>query len=142
MKEWGIGAIAKLVLAAIIGGLTTLLGGFDDMLLILTVFIALDITSGWLRAFIQKKLSSQESWRGTVRKVLIYVIVVVAAQLDRLTASNVIRNAVAIFYCASEALSILENAVAAGLPVPDFLREVLVQLNEKKFVKLAAKKRP
>jgi len=134
MKEWSIGTVAKLILAAVIGGLATLLGGFDNVLLILTVFIGLDIASGWLRAYIQKELSSQESWRGTVKKVLIYVIVAVAAQLDRLTASNVIRNAVAIFYCASEALSILENAVAAGLPVPDFLREVLVQLNEKKFV--------
>jgi phage-related holin len=38
-----------------------------------------------------------------------------------------------VFYCASEALSILENAVAAGLPVPEFLRDALQRLNEKKF---------
>jgi phage-related holin len=39
-----------------------------------------------------------------------------------------------VFYCASEALSILENAVAAGLPIPDFLRDALQQLNKKKFL--------
>jgi hypothetical protein len=55
------------------------------------------------------------------------------APLDRLTASDITRNPVAVFYCAGEALSILENAVAAGLPVPEFLREALVRLNEKKF---------
>lgn len=133
MKGWSVGAKAKLILVTVIGTVTGLLGGFDHVLKILTTFIVLDIISGWVRAYIQKELSSQESWRGTVKKVLIYVIVAVAAQLDKLLASEIIRSAVAVFYCATEALSILENAVAAGLPVPDFLREVLVQLNEKKF---------
>jgi len=134
MKEWSFNAVVKIVLAAIVGGLATLLGGLDNVLVILTVFVALDIASGWLRAYIQKELSSKESFRGTAKKLFIYVLVAVAAQLDRLTGTDIIRDAVAVFYCAGEALSILENAVAAGLPVPDFLRNALEQLNEKKFV--------
>jgi len=133
VKDWKLIGFINTVLAGVIAGITTLLGGWDDAMIILTVFIVLDIISGWVRAFIQKELSSAESFRGTARKVLIYVIVAVAAQADRLTGTALVRNVVITWYCATEALSIVENSVAAGLPVPEFLKQALKQLNEKKF---------
>ena len=133
MKDWTFDAILKAALAGIIAAATTLFGGWDDAMAILTIFIALDILSGWLRAFVQKKLSSSESFRGVTRKVLTYVIVAVAAQADRFTGTNLVRNAVIAFYCGTEALSILENTVASGLPVPEFLKQVLEKLNKDKF---------
>lgn len=133
MKDWTFTAILEAALAGIIAAATTLFGGWDDAMAILTIFIALDIVSGWLRAFVQKKLSSSESFRGVTRKVLTYVIVAVAAQADRFTGTNLVRNAVIAFYCGTEALSILENTVAAGLPVPEFLKQVLEKLNKDKF---------
>jgi len=133
MKEWKLNGFLKAILAALMAGITTLLGGWDDAMVILTIFIALDIVSGWVRAFIQKELSSEESFRGTAKKVLIYVIVAVAAQADRLTGTALVRNVVITWYCATEALSILENTVAAGLPVPEFLRDALKALNTEKF---------
>ena len=125
--------VVMAVLALIGGWLSTLFGGWDNAMVVLATFIALDFVSGWVRAFIQKELSSDESIRGIAKKVFIFLIVAVAAQADRLTGSALVRNAVITFYCASEALSILENSVAAGLPVPEFLKEALKQLNEKKF---------
>ncbi|HUW09327.1 MAG TPA: phage holin family protein [Anaerolineae bacterium] len=133
MNEWKLTALVRAILAGAVAAITTLLGGWDDAMMILTIFIVLDIISGWIRAFIQKELSSEESFRGTAKKVLIYVIVAVAAQADRLTGTALVRNVVIAWYCATEALSILENTVAAGLPVPEFLKEALKQLNEKKF---------
>ena len=132
MKEWKSTGFVAAILASVIAAITTLLGGWDDAMMILTVFIVLDIISGWIRAFIQKELSSEESFRGTAKKVLVYVIVAVAAQADRLTGTTLVRNVVITWYCATEALSIVENSVAAGLPVPEFLRDALKQLNEKK----------
>ena len=38
---------------------------------------------------------------------------------------------VIVFYIANDGLSILENSVALGLPVPEKLREILAQLREK-----------
>jgi len=125
--------VVMAILALIGGWLSTLFGGWDNAMVVLATFIALDFVSGWVRAFIQKELSSDESIRGIAKKVFIFLIVAVAAQADRLTGSALVRNAVITFYCASEALSILENSVAAGLPVPEFLKEALKQLNEKKF---------
>ena len=133
MKEWKLPGLVTTALVAVVATLTTLLGGWDDAMVILTIFIFLDIITGWLRAFIQKELSSAESFRGTAKKVLIYVIVAVAAQADRLTGAALVRNVVISWYCATEALSIVENSVAAGLPVPDFLKQALKALNSKKF---------
>lgn len=133
MKEWKLTGLVTAMLAALVAAITSLLGGWDQALVILTVFIGLDIISGWIRAFIQKELSSAESFRGTAKKVLVYVIVAVAAQADRLTGTALVRNVVITWYCATEALSIVENSVAAGLPVPDFLKQALKALNNKKF---------
>lgn len=133
MKEWQLSGLIRVILATVMAGFTTLLGGWDDAMMILTIFIVLDIITGWIRAFIQKELSSAESFRGTAKKVLVYVIVAVAAQADRLTGTALIRNVVITWYCATEALSIVENAVAAGLPVPAFLKQALKALNNGKF---------
>ena len=43
-----------------------------------------------------------------------------------------IRTAIIFFYIANEGLSILENTMAIGLPVPEKLREMLEQLKEDK----------
>jgi toxin secretion/phage lysis holin len=42
-----------------------------------------------------------------------------------------IRTAVLFFYIANEGVSLLENATAIGLPVPDKLKDVLAQLHGK-----------
>ncbi len=133
MKEWKLTGLVTAALAAVVATLTTLLGGWDTAMEILTIFICLDIVSGWIRALVQRELSSSESYQGIAKKVLIYAIVAVAAQADRLTGTALVRNVVITWYCATEALSIVENSVAAGLPVPEFLKQALKALNSEKF---------
>lgn len=133
MKEWSLRTFGKLILAVIITNFTTLFGSLDNAMATLTTFIVLDIVSGFIRAFVQKRLSSSESFRGMAKKALVYIIVALSAQIDRLMTTDVVRNAVIAFYCVSESLSILENSVAAGLPVPNFLREVLQRINPDKL---------
>ncbi len=132
--------IVKVILAAITAGMLTVFGGWDVMLKALLIMMALDITSGFVRAFVQQKLSSKESFRGVGKKFLILVIVAVAVQADSLAGtSGILRDAVVVFYSVSEALSIIENAVAAGLPVPEVLKKALAQLNPDKLGELASK---
>ncbi len=126
----------KTFMALLLGGLAHYLGGWDTLLQALVILVVLDVVTGFLRAFIQKRLSSDVSFRGIAKKALIFVIVAVAVQVDRITGMEAVaRNVVAAFYCASEGLSVVENAVASGMPVPEFLREALKQINEKKFTK-------
>lgn len=127
----------KTILAALSAGACTILGAWNAAMTTLVILIALDIASGWSRAFVQQQLSSKESFRGTFKKVLIFVAVALAAQADSLMGTDIMRNAVVVFYCASEGLSVIENVVAAGMPVPDFLRDALAQLNERKVTPAA-----
>jgi len=133
MNEQAWRGTVTVVLASVLAALNTLIGGWDKVMAILVVFIALDFVSGWMRAFILKELSSDESWRGIAKKVLIFVIVAVAAQVDQFTGATFVRNAVCAFYCATEGLSIIENAAAADVLVPGFLRDALKKLGSDKF---------
>ena len=45
---------------------------------------------------------------------------------------TMIRTAIIFFYIANEGLSILENSIALGLPVPEKLKDILKQFKEEK----------
>ena len=122
------------VLAGFLAAILSILGGWSAAMTTLVILIGLDILSGFTRAYVQRTLSSKESYRGIGKKLLILIAVALAAQLDNLMGeASLLRDAVVVFYCASEGLSIVENLVAAGLPVPDQLKAALAQLNGNKF---------
>jgi toxin secretion/phage lysis holin len=125
----------KTLIAGVAAAGCQVLGAWNNIVTALIILIVLDVITGFLRAFIQQELSSKESFRGIAKKVMIFALIAVACQVDRVTGlDDVTRNVVAVFYCASEGLSVVENSVAAGMPAPEFLREALKQLNERKFV--------
>jgi toxin secretion/phage lysis holin len=43
---------------------------------------------------------------------------------------NAARTAVVFFYISNEGISILENAAIIGLPIPEKIRKMLLQINE------------
>ena len=55
-----------------------------------------------------------------------------AVLLDRLinTGTWVFRTLVCYFYIANESISLLENCSALGLPIPEQLKDALIQLKE------------
>ena len=124
------------LLSVVLVGASNLLGGWSPAMTTLLVIVALDIVSGFIRAGVQKRLSSKESWAGALRKIMTFVVIALAAQIDGVIgAEPLLRNATVIFYCVSESLSVLENVVAAGLPVPDVIRDALAQLSARKAPK-------
>ena len=95
--------------------------------------MVVDYITGVLRAVNEKKVSSRIGAKGITKKILIFLLVGVGHMLDvQLGTGNVLRDAVIFFYISNEGISLLENAVAIGLPVPEKLREILQQLHEKK----------
>ena len=60
-----------------------------------------------------------------MRKAMILIVILLAAVLDNLTGSAACTGAAAMFYIVNESLSILENAVLLGVPVPQRLRQAL-----------------
>lgn len=120
-------------LFAIAGTLFTwLFGVWDTALGILITFMILDYTTGLLRGYITRKLSSDVGLRGIARKGVILVVLIVAVLLDRLLSGNsyVFRTLVCYFYIANEGLSILENCSVIGLPIPQKIQDAMEQLKE------------
>lgn len=121
------------ILAAISVALTFLFGSFDTILIVLCAFIIFDFIFGTIKGYVQKNLSSTFMYRGIAKKVGELFIVAVAYQIDKLTGNGdfLIRTMVCYFYIANEGLSIIENAVAIGVPVPEIVKEALEMLAEK-----------
>lgn len=114
------------------GLLSSLLGGWDMALEILLIVMILDYITGVASAFHTKTVSSSEGYLGILKKASIFAIVILAAQLDRLTGNthSLFRNCTAFFFVANDALSILENVGELDIPLPAFLRSRLVKLRD------------
>jgi toxin secretion/phage lysis holin len=128
-----IGIALKGGFAAVGAFLGWYLGGFDGFLYTLIGFVVVDYITGLMRAITEKSLSSRIGAKGIVKKVLIFLLVGIAnlADVYLLTGGEALRTAVIFFYIANEGISLLENATAIGLPVPEKLKDVLAQLHGK-----------
>ena len=121
------------IFAAILGGFRFIgqhLGGWDMLLSTMLTLVVLDYIAGVLKAIYNKKLSSKIGYRGIIRKVFIFIVIAVAYEIQKVTASNIaIREMVIMFFIANESISLLENA-SEFIPIPDALKDVLEQLRD------------
>ena len=131
---------AIFAIVGIIGSFTAkLLGGWDMALQTLLLFMVTDYLTGLIVAGVFKKspktetgaLESKAGWKGLCRKGMTLLYVLVAAQLEKMTGTDIIRNAVIIGFIANEALSILENGGLMGLPIPKKLKDAIDILKSK-----------
>jgi|SRR5690606_8826047 len=123
----------QVTFAAVGGWLGYFLGGWDGFLYALLTFVVIDYITGLMCAVLDKKLSSEVGFRGIFKKVLIFSLVAIGYIIDKnvIGDGSVIRTAVIFFYLSNEGISILENAVHVGLPVPQKLKDILEQLHNR-----------
>ena len=122
---------AVLAAFAAAGGIAAyLFGPWDALLVALLAAIVLDYLTGVAVAAVQRTLSSAVGWRGLLKKAVILLIVCLGTLLDRLLedSNGAVRAAVCLFYITNEGLSVLENAGALGLPLPETLKRALARL--------------
>lgn len=113
------------------GWLSYLYGDMNGLLVALFVAIVLDYITGLIQAGINGKLSSSIGFKGILKKALILVVVGLAHVIDNCVGSGETwRNIAIVFYICNEGLSILENIVACGVPVPEKIKEALLTLQE------------
>lgn len=114
----GIGAVG--------GAIASFFGGWDQALMTLIIFMAIDYISGLIVAGVfhnSKKtstgtLESRTGWKGLCRKCMTLLFVLVAYRLDLAIGVDYIRDAVIIGFIANELISIVENAGLMGIPLP------------------------
>ena len=131
MKEfWN---LVRACFAGIGGWLGHFLGGSDGLLIALVAFVVADYITGVMCAVVDKNLSSEVGFRGIFKKIIIFILVGIGSLLDTniIGEGSVMRTAVIFFYLSNEGVSLLENVTHLGLPVPDDLRKVLLQLHDK-----------
>ena len=131
MKEfWN---LVRACFAGIGGWLGHFLGGSDGLLIALVAFVVADYITGVMCAVVDKNLSSEVGFRGIFKKIIIFILVGIGSLLDTniIGEGSVMRTAVVFFYLSNEGVSLLENVTHPGLPVPDALRKVLLQLHDK-----------
>ena len=110
------------------------LGGWDDAILTLIIFMIIDFIMGLLCALVFGKsnksengaLSSAACWKGLVKKVCTLLIVVMAHYIDVISDLDFVRNAVVIAFCVAESISIMETAGLMGI-LPEGVQKVLMK---------------
>lgn len=103
-----------------------LFGGWNIMIHLLFIFVVVDWLTGWIAAWVRGELRSRIGYHGIARKVVIFLIVVVAHFIDvALGNLHYFQDAVIFFYLANELLSVIENVGRMGVPMPDVLRNAV-----------------
>lgn len=122
----------KTIAAIGTGAVTTLLGGWDKALEIMLIVVVMDYITGFGAAIKTKTLKSSTGFEGLMKKGSMFLIVILAAQLDRMTGNGaaLFRTSTAFFFIANDALSIVENVGEMGVKLPAFLKNALSKLKE------------
>ena len=124
---------------AVGGVIARALGGWDNAVVTLIIFMVIDYAMGIIVAAVFKKseksanggLSSRVCWIGLARKVMTLLFVIIANRLDVLIGTDYIRTGVIISFCASELISICENAGLMGVPLPSVITKAIDILKNK-----------
>ncbi|OMC81840.1 hypothetical protein BK128_21460 [Viridibacillus sp. FSL H7-0596] len=109
-----------------------LIDGVGLAVTILLAVMALDYATGLIAAFVNKQLNSRIGTTGFARKL--YVLILIAAVYlveSVLFGSEHVGDGIAIAYIAIEFISITENGVKMGAPMPPFVSELLSMVKSK-----------
>lgn len=121
---------ASLAAGAVIG---FCFGEINGIFKALIFMMAVDYATGWIKSIYLKELSSAAGFKGIAKKIMILCLVSICHIIDVhvIGDKSIIMSAATMFYIGNEGISILENAVQIGIPVPQILKKTLKQLSDK-----------
>lgn len=134
----------KIVITACMAAVSSFLGVLYVPVCLLVLFNVIDYITGLMAAKNRgQKISSYQGIHGIAKKVAMYLLIMVAWGIDMLLIQTAdmlnitnpfkfaIACVVAVWLVLNEALSILENMVDTGVPMPPFLKPFIQQLKTK-----------
>lgn len=113
------------------GFLSASLGGVDGLLQFFIILFMCDLCFGALKAIKNKNFASSVLFWGFINKVIALAVIAILTKLDAVLGfNNTLRNIAIIWFSLCEGASLLENLAILGLPIPDGLRGILVQVKK------------
>ena len=132
------------ILAAIGGAIASFFCGLPPLIWVLLAVMTIDYITGIICGLMGRSkktetggLSSNAAFKGLMKKMLIILVVLLAALLDKAVsmgtgaAFEAVAGATCLWFIASEGFSILENVASMGVPVPKILMQALEIMRRK-----------
>ncbi|MCT4583383.1 MAG: phage holin family protein [Peptostreptococcaceae bacterium] len=109
-----------------------LVGSWDSNIQILFLFLITDYISGIMKGIKEKNISSQTGFKGILKKIAIFMVIIVAHQLDIISnlENPMFKTMTIYFYIGNEGISIIENLSVLGVAFPKFIEERLKNIKE------------
>ncbi|WP_167815257.1 phage holin family protein [Sporolactobacillus shoreae] len=120
--------VLSVVCAWVINKAAYFIGGIDNLVIGLVVFMGIDYATGLIYAGSIHDLASRKSLRGIRKKVGMLLLVAAGYWLDVVLgdqSSEVMRNLIIMMLVATEGISIVENLIKLGVDVPDVFKGML-----------------
>lgn len=112
-------------------------GGEDAAIKTLLIAMALDYLSGIFKGIKTKELNSKKAFEGAIKKATMLFIIILAERIDlifNLTNPRLdFRFYTICFFIGNEGISLLENAILIGVPVPKKLKKILEQCKDEEI---------
>lgn len=120
------------------GAVAGFFGGWSELLTLMCLLMLLDYITGVIVALRGRSpksecggVSSKAGFDGFLKKVFMFIVVVIANTIDKVTGANIFQTATVCFFIMNEAISIIENAQLMGVNIPDGLAKSLDFLRKK-----------
>ncbi|WP_431089591.1 phage holin family protein [Paenibacillus sp. 8b26] len=112
--------------------ITFAFGGWNQLMVLFTVAMAIDYVTGVAAAIkTGEGLSSKAGFWGLTRKALMLMVISLAHHVDLLMGTEIMKGAATYFYLSNELISITENCSRMGLPLPPKLKNFFALLKDK-----------
>ena len=131
------------IAAAAAGAVISFFTGIPVIMWVLIAMMTLDYVTGLMTGMMGVsskteggKLSSRAAFDGLMRKIMIFLVVILSVLVDLAVqygagvTFNAVTGATCLWFIASEGVSVLENAAELGVPIPAVLRRALEVLKD------------
>lgn len=128
---------AKSIIATIIGVAGYIKGSFNELFVVLAIFMVCDYVSGTALALVKGEFSVKKGLLGAMKKLLYLFVILMGFSLDllisvagermglSLATNGVFGLAINCYLIGTEGLSIIKSLTALGLPVPKFMKKAM-----------------
>ena len=123
--------VAKMIFGLVGGVISGIIGGWDALTHAMVFLLIMDYLAGVGKSIINKQLSSAVGFIGLFKKVLIFVVIAVSVEMQKIIGNGIpLREIVIMFYIANEGISLIEN-ISEFIPLPQKVKEIFAQIKDK-----------